>query len=67
MNLGWRDILFLKMLVILICVIMIYDFFFQDEGYGFKDVVKYVLLKLLLGLIYYCFYYFEVIKVSLKI
>lgn len=45
---------------------MIDEFFFQDEGYGFKDVVKYVLLKLLLGLIYYCFYYFEVIKVSLK-
>lgn len=27
MNLGWRDILFLKMLVILICVLMI-DYFF---------------------------------------
>lgn len=43
------------------------DFFFQDEGHGFKDAVKYVLPKLLLGPIYHCLHYFEVIKVSLKI
>lgn len=42
-------------------------FFFQDEGHGFKDAVKYVLPKLLLGPIYHCLHYFEVIKVSLKI
>lgn len=51
----------------LICVIMTDDFFFQDEGHGFKDAVKYVLPKLLLGPIYHCLHYFEVIKVSLKI
>lgn len=51
----------------LICVIMTDEFFFQDEGHGFKDAVKYVLPKLLLGPIYHCLHYFEVIKVSLKI
>lgn len=56
-----------KMQATLICVINTDDFFFQDEGHGFKDAVKYVLPKLLLGPIYHCLHYFEVIKVSLKI
>ncbi|XP_060063048.1 son of sevenless homolog 2-like [Ylistrum balloti] len=34
----------------------------QNEGHGFKDAMKYVLPKLLLGPIYHCLHYFEVIK-----
>ena len=39
-------------------------FIFQNYGSGFKDAMKYVLPKLLLGPIYHCLHYFEVIKVS---
>lgn len=35
---------------------------FQAYGSGFKDATKYVLPKLLLGPIYHCLHYFEVIK-----
>ena len=35
----------------------------QKYGSGFKDAMKYVLPKLLLGPIYHCLHYFEVIKV----
>lgn len=34
----------------------------QKYGSGFKDAMKYVLPKLLLGPIYHCLHYFEVIK-----
>ncbi|KAK3094148.1 hypothetical protein FSP39_024725, partial [Pinctada imbricata] len=34
----------------------------EAEGHGFKDAMKYVLPKLLLGPIYHCLHYFEVIK-----
>ncbi|KAL4237772.1 Son of sevenless 1 [Mactra antiquata] len=34
----------------------------QSYGSGFKDAIKYVLPKLLLGPIYHCLHYFEVIK-----
>ncbi|KAH3853082.1 son of sevenless homolog 2-like [Dreissena polymorpha] len=34
----------------------------QNYGKGFKDSMKYVLPKLLLGPIYHCLHYFEVIK-----
>ena len=37
---------------------------FQSAGHGFKDAVKYVLPKLLLGPIYHCLHFFEVIKVG---
>ncbi|KAL5007967.1 hypothetical protein ScPMuIL_013548 [Solemya velum] len=33
-----------------------------NNGHGFKDATKYVLPKLLLGPIYHCLHYFEVIK-----
>ena len=36
----------------------------QKYGSGFKDAMKYVLPKLLLGPIYHCLHYFEVIKVG---
>ncbi|XP_063427477.1 son of sevenless homolog 2-like [Mytilus trossulus] len=34
----------------------------EVEGHGFKDAMKFVLPKLLLGPIYHCLHYFEVIK-----
>ena len=37
---------------------------FQAAGHGFKEAVKYVLPKLLLGPVNRCLYYSEVIKVS---
>ena len=40
---------------------------FQLAGHGFKDAVKYVLPKLLLGPIYHCLHYFEMIKVTIII
>ena len=33
-------------------------------GHGFRDAMKYVLPKLLMGPVYHCLHYFEVIKVS---
>ena len=39
--------------------------YFQKYGSGFKDAMKYVLPKLLLGPIYHCRDYFQVIKVGL--
>lgn len=37
---------------------------FQSAGRGFKDAVKYVLPKLLLGPIYHVIHFFDVIKVN---
>nr|KAG5688352.1 hypothetical protein BaRGS_032920 [Batillaria attramentaria] len=34
----------------------------KSGGHGFKDAVKYVLPKLLMGPVYHCLHYFEVIK-----
>ena len=37
---------------------------FQSAGHLFKDAVKYVLPKLVLGPIYHCLHYIDVINVS---